>query len=144
MFRPVVVPHGITDIIDAPVQSIVVYGTITPLVYFLPLRVKTGLLVAGSIYHMRHDVPNPTLNVLMHIAWIYQPWIAHTFLTFIHTPRHYLRTLDVHVKQKKTAIGIMTVVTIADMFFHWSSKWTTLWWVGPVVAHIIMTEYLNQ
>ena len=139
MFQPIIVPHGITDIVDAPVQSIVVYGTVTPIVYFLPLPVKTGLLLAGSMYHMRHDIPGGPLGIaLMHLLWVNHPWVAHTYLTCIHTPRHYLRTNL--CQPKKIAIGIMTVVTIANLFFQWTSKWKTLWWVGPVLSHVIMTE----
>lgn len=69
---PLIAPHGITDLIDAPVQSLVVYGALTPLVY-LPLPVKTGLLLAGSMYHMRHDIPGVAL---MHLAWVNLPILA--------------------------------------------------------------------
>ena len=62
----------LTDLIDAPVQSLV-YGALTPLVYPLPLPVKTGLLLAGSMYHMRHDI----LGVaLMHLAWVNHTYLA--------------------------------------------------------------------
>ena len=37
MFRPILIPaiaHGITDIVDAPVESILTYGLVCPLVYY--------------------------------------------------------------------------------------------------------------
>jgi len=140
---PIIAPHGITDLIDAPVQSLVVYGILTPLVYPLPLPVKTGLLLAGSMYHMRHDIPGgPIVNSLMHLAWVKHPWMAYTYLGLVHVPRHYHRSLWLHTNQKKVAIVLMTMVTIADGFFKWSNAWKELWWVGPVLAHIMITEYL--
>ena len=140
---PLIAPHGITDLIDAPVQSLVVYGALTPLVY-LPLPVKTGLLLAGSMYHMRHDIPGGPLGVaLMHLAWVNHPWMAYTYLSLVHVPRHYQRSLWLYPNQKKVAIILMTIVTIADGFFKWSKAWNELWWVGPVLAHVIMTEYLD-
>ena len=143
MFLPIIAPHGITDLIDAPVQSLVVYGALIPLVY-LPLPVKTGLLIAGSMYHMRHDIPGgPIGNSLMHLAWVNHPWMAYTYLSLVHVPRHYHRSLWLHTNQKKVAIAFMTIVTIADGFFKWSKAWNELWWVGPVLAHVIMTEYLD-
>jgi hypothetical protein len=143
MFKPIIVPHGITDLIDAPIQSLVVYGTVTPLVYFLPSPVKASLLVAGSMYHMRHDIPGgPVAIALMHLLWINHPWVAHTYLTCIHVPRHYYRSLDLHFKQKKMAILLMTIVTLADGVCKWTKAWKELWWVGPVLAHVIMTEWL--
>ena len=82
MFLPIIAPHGITDLIDAPVQSLVVYGALTPLVYPLPLPVKTGLLLAVSMYHMRHDIPGgPIAITLMHLAWVNHPWMAYTYLS---------------------------------------------------------------
>jgi hypothetical protein len=145
MFKPILVPHGVTDLIDAPVQSMIVYGTITPLVYHLPVEIKTGLLVAASMYHLRHDVPfGPTGNVLMHMAWIWQPWFAHFYLTWIHTPRHYHRNLILYKKEKIIAISIMTVITIADMMMKFTTSWKQYWWIGPVISHTIMTEYLEN
>ena len=145
MFRPILIPaiaHGITDIVDAPVESILAYGLVCPLVYHFPLEVKVGLLLGGSVYHMRHDTPGLGSNILMHLLWIQQPIIAELYLSFIHTPRHYYRTLCHGFKLKLMWIGIMTVITCIDMVFKYSDRLTPLWWVGPVLVHIYMTEYI--
>ena len=95
MFRPILIPaivHGITDIVDAPKESILTYALVCPLVYHFPLPVKTGLLLVGSVYHLRNEM-NLKNNVLMHILWIQVPIIAELYLSFIHTPRHYYKTL---------------------------------------------------
>ena len=148
MFRPIMIPaiaHGITDIVDAPVESILTYAMVCPLVYYFPIEVKTGLLLCGSIYHLRHDVPyGLNGNILMHLLWVQQPIIAELYLSFIHTPRHYYRTLlfDTYgFKIKCLWVGLMTFAAITDMVFKYSDRLTPLWWVGPVLAHIYMTDF---
>ena len=147
MFRPILIPaiaHGITDIVDAPVESILTYGLVCPLVYHFPLEVKVGLLLSGSIYHMRHDIPGLRANVFMHLLWIQQPIIAELYLSFIHTPRHYYRTLLLDFygfKIKLLWVGLMTFIAIADIIFKYSDRLTPLWLVGPVLAHIYMTDF---
>jgi len=149
MFRPILIPaiaHGITDIVDAPVESILSYGLVCPLVYHFPLELKVGLLLGGSIYHMRHDTPGLEANILIHLLWIQRPIIAELYLSFIHTPRHYYRTmlLDSSFKLKLLWVGIMTIVTWIDMVFKYSDRLTPLWWVGPVLVHIYMTDYIPK
>ena len=143
MFRPILIPaiaHGITDIVDAPVESIFAYGLVCPLVYHFPLEVKVGLLLGGSIYHMRHDTPGLGGNILMHLLWIQQPIIAELYLSFIHTPRHYYRTMVSCFKLKLMWITAMTLVVCVEMVFKYTDRLTPLWWVGPVLVHIYMTD----
>jgi hypothetical protein len=145
MFRPILIPaiaHGITDIVDAPVESILTYAMVCPLVYHFPLPVKTGLLLIGSVYHLRHDVPYGLKgNILIHLLWIQQPIIAELYLSFIHTPRHYYRTLDNNFKLKLLWIGLMSFVAIMDIIFKYSHRLVPLWWVGPVLCHVYMTDF---
>lgn len=147
MFRPILIPaiaHGITDIVDAPVESVLTYAMVCPLVYHFPIEVKIGLLLCGSVYHLRHDVPYGLKgNILIHLLWIQQPIIAELYLSFVHTPRHYYRTLllDTNFKLKLLWIGLMSLVTIADMIFKYSHRLVPLWWVGPVLCHIYMTDF---
>ena len=148
MFRPIMIPaiaHGITDIVDAPVESILTYAMVCPLVYHFPIEVKTGLLLCGSVYHLRHDIPYGIKgNILMHILWIQRPIIAELYLSFIHTPRHYYRTLLLDFygfKTKLLWVGLMTFIAIADMIFKYSDRLMPLWWVGPVLSHIYMTDF---
>ena len=145
MFRPILIPaiaHGITDIVDAPVESILMYAMVCPLVYHFPLPVKTGLLLCGSVYHLRHDVPYGLKgNILIHLLWIQQPIIAELYLSFIHTPHHYYRTLDTNFKIKLVWIVFMSFVALVDMIFKYSERLVTLWWVGPVLCHIYMTDF---
>ena len=148
MFRPIMIPaiaHGITDIVDAPVESILTYALVCPLVYHFPIEVKTGLLLCSSIYHLRHDVPYGLKgNILMHLLWVQQPVIAELYLSFVHTPRHYYRTLLLDFygfKIKLLWIGIMTIIATIEMFFKYSARLVHLWWVGPVLCHIYMTDF---
>ena len=57
MFRPILVPHGITDLVDYPFKSIILYGTLTPIIAKLPWETKAGILLVASVYHLRNDVP---------------------------------------------------------------------------------------
>jgi hypothetical protein len=145
MFRPIMIPaiaHGITDIVDAPGQTILTYALVCPLVYHFPIQVKVGLLFAGSIYHLRQDIPyGLRTNIMMHMLWFQYPIIAELYLSFIHTPRHFYRTLFTESKNKLIWIGLMMIVSVIDMIFKYSDRLTPLWWVGPVLCHIYMTDF---
>jgi hypothetical protein len=138
MFHPILVPHGITDIVDAPIKSIVVYGTVAPLMYHLPLEVKASALVLGSLYHMRRDVPGLPANICIHALWIWQPWFAEAYLTWIHTPRHYRRTLTTKTVPKLVCIACMTLLTVVGETY--TITWKPLWWVGFVLSHVIVSR----
>lgn len=144
MFRPILVPHGITDIVDYPIKSIVAYGVLTPLVAKLPWETKAGVLLVASVYHMRNDVPFGLKgNIALHVLWLYQPWFAEAYLTWIHVPRHYGRNFWFKPEEKIVCIACMTVITVIDMVTKWSARLPDLWWVGPVVAHVLL-ERLHQ
>ena len=139
MFRPILVPHGITDLVDYPFKSIILYGTLTPIIAKLPWETKAGILLVASVYHLRNDVPGGLcLNVFMHAAWVYNPLFAKFYLTFVHVPRHYSRTLKTRPVSKIVCVLFMTLVTVADTFMKWSVSFPDLWWVGPVVAHVLL------
>lgn len=144
MFRPILVPHGITDLVDYPFKSIVLYGTLTPIVAKLPWEAKAGVLLAASVYHLRNDVPGGLyVNVFMHAAWVYNPLFAKAYLTLVHVPRHYKRTLKTRPITKMICVFAMTMVTVADMFMKWSCSFPELWWIGPVLAHVLL-ECLHE
>lgn len=91
---------------------------------------------------MRHDTPGLGGNILMHLLWIQQPIIAEVYLSFIHTPRHYYRTMVNGFKLKLMWITAMTIAACLEMVFKYTDRLTPLWWVGPVLVHIYMTEYI--
>ena len=123
MFRPLLIPHGVTDMIDYPIKSIVAYGALTPLVAKLPFETKVGALLVASVYHMRKDVPFGLKgNVALHLLWVYQPWVAESYLTWIHVPRHYGRNLWYKPEEKLVCIACMTVITVIDMVTKWSAR----------------------
>jgi len=144
MFRPILLPtisHGITDIVDYPAESILTYSIISPIVYQFPIKLKAACLVCGSIYHLRRDIPGGIIgNVAMHLLWIKFPIIAEIYLSFIHTPRHYIRNLWNETILKIIWVKIITIISLFEMIFHWTANFKDLWWVGPVLAHIYMTD----
>jgi hypothetical protein len=93
---------------------------------------------------MRNDTPGLPGNIMTHILWIQYPIIAELYLSFIHTPRHYYRTMFLDssgFNSKVLCIGLMTIAACLDMVFKYSDRLKPLWWVGPVLAHIYMTDF---
>ena len=80
----------------------------------------------------------------MHLLWVQQPIIAELYLSFIHTPRHYYRSLLLNTygfKWKLWAIAIMTGIASIEIFLKYTDRLIPLWWVGPVLSHIYMTDF---
>jgi|LauGreSuBDMM15SN_2_FD.fasta_scaffold192961_2 hypothetical protein len=144
MFRPTLLPaisHGITYVVDYPAESMLTYAIFIPIVYQFPLKMKAALLVGASIYHLREDIPGGIVgNVIMHMAWFKFPLFAELYLSFIHTPRHYSRTMGKEMFIKIIWIKMITIFALLEMIFQWTSGFRDLWWVGPVLAHIYMTD----
>ena len=106
---------------------------------------QTVLLLISSVYHMRKDVPGGLLgSSIMHNIWLYQPFIAKLFLTFIHTPRHYARSLKKKTIPKLILLLCMSFLSLIGLNKNWNSylinKFGELWWSAPVISHIFVNE----
>ena len=67
----------------------------------MPTEQKVGLLMVSSIYHLRNDVPGKLLgSSILHNIWLMYPETSIMYLSCIHTPRHYNRTLKTKKKTK--------------------------------------------
>jgi len=140
------VPHGITDIVDSPKKTLFVYSTLAPTIMHLNDDVKKVGLMICSIYHMRKDVPFGILgSVCMHNIWLSRPEIAVLFLSFIHTPRHYLRTLKINKKKKIISIVSFTCCMFLGLSHGFDLKmieyFGNYWWISPAICHIIIHEF---
>jgi len=156
MKYPLLVPmigHGSTDIIDEPIKSIVLnFGTLL-LIKNVNLINRKRLLVCFSIFHIAQDIPNKfkyIFSSLLHYIWIKKPIIAKLNLLLIHTPLHYLRIYYKKDKWKEkiflgllsSIIGNLIIEKNIDLILNY--KLGDLWWVSPVIAHIMLTEIINN
>jgi hypothetical protein len=148
VFAPTIA-HGITDLIDFPKRTLISYAIINPIVLNLNIEHQTCLLLASSVYHMRRDTIGGIVgSSIMHNAWLMYPPLSHFFIVFIHTPRHYLRTLKTKFIPKACLIVCMSFVAILGMKYNWNlyfeNKYGPLWWSAPVISHIFVHELFTN
>ena len=66
------IAHGITDIIDKPMKTLMVYSICTPILNNLNCHTQFTLLMGSSIYHMKKDVPFEIYgSMILHGLWLY-------------------------------------------------------------------------
>jgi hypothetical protein len=146
----VVIPmisHGITDLIDYPRKTLLTYGVLTPILSQLNINQQFILLMGSSIYHMKKDIPfNIKGSIVLHGLWLYEPIIAPYFLCYIHSPRHYLRTLKAKPIQKLICISLMCIISnyMIDNLFILSKYFGPLWWSPFVLCHIVIHDILSN
>ena len=156
MKYPLLIPmigHGSTDLIDKPIKSIVLNLGTGLLIKNMNLNNRRRILVGFSIFHIAQDIPynfKYVVSCLLHYIWIKKPIIAKLNLLLIHTPLHYLRIYYKKDKWKeKIFLGLLTSL-IGSLFIEkeidllLNKKLGKLWWVSPVIAHIILTEIINK
>lgn len=139
------IAHGITDIIDKPMKTLMVYSICSPILNNLNCPMQFTLLMGSSIYHMRKDVPFEIYgSIILHGLWLYEPIIAPYFLTYIHTPRHYLRTLKTKSILKIPLVLSMCYVVLYGIQHNWihffQLHFGSLWWSIFVICHIIVHD----
>lgn len=134
MVQSILFYHGITDLVEYPLTSMMLYGSLTSLVATFPWKTKAGLLMAASVYHLRNDVPGGVAtNIAMNAFWVKRPASTEVCLT-----RQHVHNLPHTLKEKLFWVGLMTIATVADMAMRWSTTFPDLWWVGPALAHVML------
>ena len=164
---PLLIPiigHGATDIIDFPFETLTYNLFSAILVYNCNLIVRQALLIGFSIFHNIQDIPNKIiykskiinlsnikvpLMTIIHGLWIKYPIIAKIHFLSFHTPLHYLRII---LMRSKVELKLLTgfSVSLASMYFLnkdydliMEEKMGKLWWVFPILPHIILTHKTN-
>lgn len=138
-----IIPHGITDIVDYPKKTLLTYSIINPIILKLSTEQKMGLLMVSSIYHLRNDVPVKLLgSSILHTIWLMYPETSIMYLSCIHTPRHYNRTLKTKKRLKIVLILLMSFISVQGIKIENSIKnyLGEYWWIGPIISHIIISE----
>ena len=164
---PIIVPvigHGATNIIDFPIQTIILNLLSGFIVYNLNTIQRKILLIFFSIFHIFEDIPNKIfykskilhiknfkyiLSSLIHVLWIKYPIISKIHLLFLHTPLHYIKII--HMKSRvKLKLLLGTSVSLFSIHFlnknydkNFQKKFGELWWIFPIIPHIFLTHKTN-
>ena len=155
MRYPLLVPiigHGATDIIDIPELSIFFNIFFSVIISNINLENRKKLLIGSSIYHIAQDIPHKLkylISSIIHYIWLKKPIISKVHLLFIHMPLHYYRIyLRKNKWKEKYIIGILTSIIGSILLenkidYKLNKKLGELWWITPILTHIILTEIIN-
>ena len=87
------------------------------------------------------------ISSFFHILWLRFPKIAKIYLIFIHTPLHYIKTF-----KNGVIIGKISLAAITTIFTYYilknnvdliiKDRYNELWWLSPVLGHIILDEII--
>ena len=112
------------------------------------------LLIIFSIYHIADDfnIKNNfykySFSTIFHLAWLKKPILSKCYLTLVHTPMHYLNIYKKKIKvTQQFLIGIGTSLLAipflnANLHSKFNNNLGELWYVGPIIAHIIVHNLL--
>jgi hypothetical protein len=156
---PLLIPtfgHGATSLIVRPFETLVGNFLSGLCIYYCSLFQRKMLLIIFSIYHIADDfnIKNNfykySLSSLFHYAWLKYPLLSKCYLTLVHSPRHYF---TIYKRKWRVAqqlfIGIGTsLLAIPFLNANLDSKLNNylgeLWYVAPIIAHIIVHSYYNK
>tara|TARA_Y100000741_G_scaffold206308_1_gene157006 strand:+ start:4625 stop:5134 length:510 start_codon:yes stop_codon:yes gene_type:complete len=145
--------HGATDIIHLPELSIIMNIFFSIFIHKCNLNNRKKLLIGSSIYHIAQDIPFKSkylISSIIHYIWLKKPIIAKLHLLLIHTPLHYLKIYVRNYKWKEQFfIGILTsligsILLEKNIDIKLNKKLGELWWVGPIISHIILSDIINK
>lgn len=156
---PLLVPtfgHGATSLIVSPFETLASNLFSGLCIYYCSFFQRKMLLIIFSIYHIADDfkIQNNfykySLSSLFHMAWLKYPLLSKCYLTLVHSPRHYL---TIYKRKRRVAqqflIGIGTSALAipflnANLDSALNNYLGELWFVGPIIAHIIVHSYYNK
>jgi hypothetical protein len=155
---PLLIPtfgHGATSLIVRPFETLVGNFLSGLCIYYCSFFRRKILLIIFSIYHIADDFKIKNnfykycLSSLFHLAWLKQPIISKCYLTLLHTPRHYLTIYKKKIRvTQQFLIGIGTSLLAipflnANLDKKLNNNLGELWFVAPIIAHIIVHSYYN-
>lgn len=156
---PLLVPtfgHGATSLIVNPFETLASNFLSGLCIYYCSFFQRKMLLIIFSIYHIADDfnIKNNfykySFSSLFHLLWFKKPIISKCYLTLFHTPRHYLTIYKKKLRVwQQIFIGIGTSLLAipflnANLDSIFNNKLGELWFVGPIIAHIIVHSYYNK
>jgi len=156
---PLLIPifgHGSTSLIVSPFETLVSNLFSGLCIYYCSFIQRKMLLIIFSIYHIADDFKinnnfyKYSLSSLFHLAWFKKPLISKCYLTLLHTPRHYITIYKrKHRVTQQFIIGIGTSLLAipflnANLDNKLNNYFGELWYVAPIIAHIIVHSYYNN
>ena len=156
---PLLVPtfgHGATSLIVNPFETLASNFFSGLCIYYCSFFQRKMLLIIFSIYHIADDfnINNNfykySFSTLFHLAWLKKPLLSKCYLTLVHTPLHYLTIYSKKTKARQQFfIGIgSSLLAIPFLSANLDNKLNNylgeLWYVGPIIAHIIVHSYYAQ
>ena len=155
---PLLIPtfgHGSTSLIVRPYATLASNFLSGLCIYYCSYFQRKILLIAFSIYHIADDfnIKNKLLKYscssLFHLAWLKCPLLSKCYLTLYHTPMHYFNIYKRKTRvYKQLFIGVGTSLLAipflnANLDNLFNNKLGELWFVAPIIAHIIVHSYYN-
>jgi hypothetical protein len=156
---PLLIPtfgHGSTSLIVSPYLTLASNLFSGLCIYYCSFFQRKMLLIIFSIYHIADDfnIKNNFykyfFSSLFHLAWLKQPLISKCYLTLVHTPRHYLTIYKRKLRvTQQFLIGFGTSLLAipflnANLDSQLNNNLGELWYVAPIIAHIIVHSYYNK
>jgi hypothetical protein len=156
---PLLIPtfgHGSTSLIVSPFKTLLGNFLSGLCIYYCSFVQRKILLIIFSIYHIADDfnIKNNfykySLSSLFHYAWLKKPLISKCYLTLVHTPRHYITIYKrKHRVAQQLLIGFGTSLLAipflnANLDHILNNNLGELWFVAPIIAHIIVHSYYNK
>lgn len=156
---PLLIPtfgHGSTSLIVSPCATLASNLFTGLCIYYCSYIQRKMLLIIFSIYHIADDfnIKNNfykySLSLLFHLTWLKNPLISKCYLTLVHTPRHYFTIYKRKLRvTQQFLIGVGTSVLAipflnANLDNILNNKLGELWFVAPIIAHIIVHSYYNK
>ena len=153
---PLIIPsigHGATDLIDLPLETISCNLLSYIIIYNLNYNIRKALLILSSIIHISNDfkIKNKYLfSTLFHIIWLKKPIISKLYLSFIHTPLHYIEIfknknnciLKLFLGSSISLLGTLGMIKNIDIKIE--EKMGKLWWIFPILPHIYLTHKIKK
>ncbi len=155
---PLLIPtfgHGATSLIVSPYATLASNLLSGLCIYYCSYFQRVTLLLMFSIYHIADDfnIKNKlckySCSSLFHLAWLKCPLVSKCYLTLVHTPKHYYTIYKRKLRvAQQFIIGLGTsLIAIPFLNANLDRKLNNilgeLWYVGPIIAHIIVHSYYN-
>jgi hypothetical protein len=156
---PLLIPtfgHGATSLIVSPYATLASNFLSGLCIYYFSYFQRKVLLIVFSIYHIADDfnIKNKfykySFSSLFHLLWLKCPLVSKCYLTLYHTPKHYFTIYKRKLRVcKQFLIGVGTsLIAIPFLNANLDSKLNSifgeLWFIAPIIAHIIVHSYYNH
>ena len=155
---PLLIPtfgHGATSLIVSPFATLASNFLTGLTIYYCSYFQRKMLLIVFSIYHIADDfnIKNKlykySFSSLFHLLWFKCPLISKCYLTLYHTPMHYFNIYKRKLRVcNQFIIGVGTSLLAipflnANLHSKLNNNLGELWYVAPIIAHIIVHSYYN-